>query len=115
MATQKRQVAGVQIDVAAVVHRAIEAVDAMMLDLVAARNSLRLLGHTNPATELIERYAREEAILAELQRRTRANTTGQMGKWDMSSEAKIVEEFGHYLNRRINGQHQRFTAQYGRR
>jgi glycyl-tRNA synthetase beta subunit len=107
-----RQVAGEKINTADVVRQALEMVNGQALNTAAAVESLKRLGHTNPAQALVERYARESAILAALEKLTGANVTGQIGKWDMSTEEKIHAAFNSYLNRRIAGQHARWSASH---
>jgi hypothetical protein len=109
MTGKNRTVAGNKINTAETVHTAIETVNAQTLDLDAARNSLARLGNANADAATVERYARESAILSELQKLTGANVTGQIGKWNMASEATTLAAFDSYLNRRIAGQHARWT------
>lgn len=112
---QKRQINGTKYNVSEIVTDAIAAVDKMTLDTERARQSLKFMGHTNPTDELVNRYARESAILKELEKATGANFSNQIGKIDFSNVETTIENVNSYLNRRINGQHQRYSQNYGRR
>lgn len=112
MTGKNRTVAGNKINTAAVVRQALETVNSQTLDTAKARELLTarmLMGYPAPTEEQIERYAHEKAVLSELQKLTGANVTGQIGKWDMSSEESILAAFDSYLNRRIAGQHARWS------
>jgi len=111
----RRQVNNSQINTAEIVNAAIATVNESNLDLVEAERYLRHLGHAAPAAELVEQVAYQSAVLAEIERLTGANVSGQTGKWNFSSAATVLASFESYLNRRIDGQHARHTARYGRR
>ena len=104
-----RQVAGSKIDTLAIVRQALATVAEQELDLAAAEATLRGYGHTNPEQTQIKQLAYQVAVLAELQKLTHANCTGQLGKWDFSSEQTIHAAFNSYLNRRVAGQHARWN------
>lgn len=104
-----RQVAKRQINTAAVVNEAIARANGQTLDLDGARVALQRLGHSDPAPERVERYAYEVAVLAMLQSLTRANTTGQIGKWDFTSAQSVHDAFNSYLSRRVQGQRSRWN------
>jgi hypothetical protein len=105
----KRQINGTKYNVPEVVKNAIETVDNQTLNTEKARKSLGYLGHKNPADELVNRYARESAILDILARTTGANFSNQIGKIDFSTIETAVSGVESYLNRRIAGQHARWT------
>jgi hypothetical protein len=96
----KRQVRKVQIETAEVVHEALANVATRELDLVSAENSLRNLGHAEPDASLVEQYAYQVAVLAELENLTGANCSGQIGKWNFRNEQTIDQSFNQYLTRR---------------
>ena len=99
----KRQVRNVQIDTVAVVNEALANVAGQTLDTDAARKLLVSYGHTNPDQATVEKLAYQVAVLAELQKLTGANVSGQIGKWDFSSAETIHASFNSYLNRRVQG------------
>lgn len=99
----KRQVRNVQIDTVAVVNEALANVAEQTLDTDAARKLLVSYGHTNPDQAMVEKLAYQVAVLAELQKLTGANVSGQVGKWDFSSAETIHTAFNSYLNRRVQG------------
>jgi len=96
------------------VDAAIAAVDKKAPNLEKAHQSLTALGHRNPDQALITRYARESAILDELARTTGANFAGQVGKIDFSTRESTISGVERYLNRRIAGQHARWTKNHRR-
>lgn len=109
----KRQINGTRYNIAELVENAISIVDSSTsLDLKKAANSLSYLGHINPDEETIIRYARESAILEILAEKTGANFRNQIGKIDFSSNAAAITGVENYLNRRIAGQHARWTANH---
>jgi hypothetical protein len=105
-----RTINGTKYNIAKLVDDAITAADSMTLDLSKARQSLAYLGNRNPTDELVTRYARETAILATLARMTGANFANQIGKIGFSSREQAIADVESYLNRRIQGQHARWTA-----
>jgi hypothetical protein len=111
----RRQVNNSQINTAEIVNAAIVTANESSLDLTAAETYLRHLGHAEPADELIEQVAYQSAVLAEIERLTGANVSGQTGKWNFTNAATVLASFESYLNRRIDGQHAKHTARYGRR
>lgn len=111
----RRQVNNSQINTAEIVNAAIVTANESNLDLAAAEDYLRHLGHAAPVAELIEQVAYQSAVLAEIERLTGANVSGQTGKWNFTNAATVLTSFESYLNRRIDGQHARHTARYGRR
>jgi hypothetical protein len=78
------------------------------------RRTCAIKGHNSPAAELIERVAWERALLRAIGAATGSNADGQLGKWDLTSAQTILASFESYLNRRIQGQHARYTARSGR-
>lgn len=108
--TDKRQINGTKYSVEELVDNAINSVDEANLDLNKARTSLALLGNTNPDDALVIRFARETAILKILSRETGANFDGQIGKIDFTSREAAITGVNSYLNRRISGQHQRWSG-----
>ena len=110
----KRQVRNQQIDTAEIVNQAIEMINESGIDLDAARDSLRMMGHTAPADEMIKNYATQTAVLAAIEKLTGANATGQLGKWDFSSAQTIHDSFNSYLSRRVQGQRAEYTRKYRR-
>jgi len=111
----RRQVNNRTINTADVVNAAITTANLAELPLSSAEDYLRRLGLTAPDAELVEQVAYQSAVLAEIERLTGANVSGQTGKWNFSSAATVLASFESYLNRRIDGQHARHTARYGRR
>ena len=107
--TIKRTISGTKYNIAELVDNAIAAVDTQALDLETASKSLARLGHRNPDAEIIARYARESAILKILADETGANFSNQIGKINFSSREKTISGVESYLNRRIHGQHARWT------
>lgn len=108
MSSNKRTIRGEQYNVSQIVDEAIAAVDAGTLDTADAEEYLRRMGHTAPATELINRVAREKAILAVLARHTGANFNGQLGNISFSDRDKAIEQANAYLNRRNAGHRSRW-------
>ena len=106
----KRQINSQKYNIPQIVSEAITAVDSMTLDLSLARQALTNLGHRNPAEELVALYARESAILMTLGKLTGANFSGQVGKISFDNREQAIASLGSYLNRRIQGQHARWTA-----
>ena len=106
----KRTIRGEQYNVSEIVDSAISAIASAQLDTEAARVSLSYMGHTNPANSLVEKYAREKAILTELQRVTGANFQGQIGKISFDSRDKAIEQANRYLNRRNAGHRARWSS-----
>jgi hypothetical protein len=108
--TTKRTVNGQQYNIAQVVDEAVAAADATSPDLEAARQSLARLGHRNPSDEIVTRYARETAILETLSNITGAAFSSQIGKISFTSRERTIADVESYLNRRIQGQHARWTS-----
>lgn len=106
----KRTIRGTQHNIPQIVDEAIAAVGGMTLNVEAARQSLARLGHQTPDETLVTRYARETAILDILGRTTGAEFKGQIGKISFASREKTIQDVQSYLNRRIQGQHARWTA-----
>jgi hypothetical protein len=105
----KRQIAGTQHSISQMVDAAIAETDSMTLNTEAARQSLARLGHQNPDEKLVIRYARESAILSILGHMTGANFAGQIGKINFANRETTIDSVHSYLNRRIQGQHARWT------
>lgn len=105
-----RQINGKKYDVAELVNSAIEKASSKSLNLEIARRGLMYLGHEKPDDELVIQYARETAILDALARATGANFGNQIGKIDFSDTEKAIASVEKYLNRRIQGQRARWTA-----
>lgn len=108
MATVKRTIRGEKYDIAAVVDEAISTVDAQPLNTEDARNYLRIMGHTAPTDELVNRVAREKAILARMQRATGASFSGQLGKISFDDRNEAIRQANAYLDRRNQGQRSRW-------
>jgi hypothetical protein len=104
-----RIIRGERRDTAAVVSQAIDEARVSEQDLSNARQALARMGHSQPATEMIARYAREQAILAGLERITGASVSGQTGRWNMTTTESIVNEFNRYLDRRNQGMRAAWT------
>jgi hypothetical protein len=107
MATAKRTIRGEQYNIEALVDSAIAAADSRTLDTEKARNSLAVLGNGNPSDAQVNQYARESAILAELQSQTGAAFNGQIGKIGFANRDKAITQVNSYLNRRNAGQRSR--------
>ena len=108
MATTKRTIRGEQYNISELVDGAIATVNSQALDTDAARSALARLGHHSPADALVQRYARESAILAELERSTGAAFGGQIGKIGFADRDQAIRQVNSYLNRRIQGQRSRW-------
>ena len=108
MATAKRTIRGEQYNIAQVVDEAIAAVDAQAIDTTDADAYLRRMGHTAPATELVNQVARDMAILAKMQKATGASFTGQLGKIGFTNRDKAIGQSNAYLNRRNQGHRSRW-------
>ena len=106
----KRTIRDERYDISEIVDSAMLAVQGQALDIEAAKTSLGYMGHTNPADEIIQRYARDKAILAELQRTTGAAFNGQIGKISFDSRDKAIEQANRYLNRRNAGHRARWSS-----
>lgn len=107
MSSSKRTIRGEKYDVAQLVS---DAMAAAQPDTAAATAALQRMGHTNPNAELVNRYARDAAVLAELQRMTGAAFDRQIGKIGFDNTAKAVEQVNSYLNRRNAG----YRSQWGK-
>ena len=102
-----RQIAGSNYNTADVVNQAIR--DARPNpDL--ARRELERLGHRNPAESVVRDYAVQHAVLSNIGRITGSNAMDQVGKWNFTNADTIHSSFNSYLNRRRQGQQQRWTA-----
>ena len=108
MATAKRTIQGEKYNVAELVDNAIAAAAGRTLDTDAARRSLALLGNRNPSDALVNQYAQESAILAELQRETGAEFSGQVGKIGFANRDKAIAQVNSYLDSRNAGQRSRW-------
>lgn len=103
--TTKRTIRGEKYDVAQLVN---DAIATAQPDTVAATAALQRMGHASPAPELVNRYARDYAILAELQRATGAAFSGQMGKIGFDNVGTAIQQVNAYLNRRNAGNRSRW-------
>ena len=101
MSNSKRTIRGEKYDVAQLISAAMAAAQP---DAAAATAALQRMGHANPNAELVNRYARDAAVLAELQRTTGAAFAGQIGKIGFDNTESAVRQVNAYLNRRIQGQ-----------
>lgn len=108
MTTAKRTIRGEQYNISELIDGAIAAADSRTLDTDKARQSLAFLGNRNPSDAQVNQYARESAILAELQRTTGAAFSGQIGKISFASRDAAVSQVNAYLNRRNAGQRSRW-------
>lgn len=106
----KRQIAGKEYKIEELVDSAIATADATELDLTTARESLKYLGNSNPSEELVTRFARETMILKVLGKETGAQFGGQIGKINFSTRENAIAGVQSYLNRRIAGQHARWSG-----
>ena len=93
----KRVIRGEKYDVAQLVA---DAMTDAQPDATAAAAALQRMGHTNPSAELVNRYARDAAVLAQLQDTTGAAFAGQIGKISFDNTNKAIEQVNAYLNRR---------------
>ena len=100
MTTTKRVIRGEKYDVAQLVNAAVAAAQP---DTDAAAIALQRMGHANPNAALVNRYARDAAILAELQRMTGAAFSGQIGKIGFDNVDTAIRQVNAYLNRRNAG------------
>lgn len=103
--TTKRTIRGEKHDVAQLVN---DAMGTAQPDTSAATAALQRMGHTNPAPALVSRYARDYAVLAELQRMTGAAFSGQMGKIGFDNVDTAIQQVNAYLNRRNAGHRSRW-------
>jgi len=108
MTTAKRTIRGEQYNISELVDNAIASADSRTLDTEAARKSLAFLGNRNPSDAVVNQYARESAILAELQNQTGAAFSGQIGKIGFADRDRAIAQVNSYLNRRIQGQRSRW-------
>lgn len=106
--TDKRTIRGERYNISELVDSATATVDGQTLDTDAARNALARLGHRNPADAVVQQYARESAILSELERSTGAHFGGQIGKISFANRDRAIDQVNAYLNRRIAGQRSRW-------
>jgi len=104
----KRIIRGETHDTADIVNEAISQVRELVLDLDAARSSLKWV-NPNATDDQVLRYATEKALLVILGSLTGANFEGQLGKWNTSTAESIHSEVNSYLNRRIQGQKANWT------
>lgn len=112
---QEREIYGRRYNTATIVNQALERAAASELDLVAATESLARMGNRQPAVELVERYARETAILAAIAAITgNPAITRQIGKWNMATAESIHGALNGYLGRRIAGQRSRWSETHNR-
>lgn len=100
MTTTKRTIRGEKYSVEQLVG---EAMVAAQPDTAAATAALQRMGHATPAPELVSRYARDAAILTELERTTGAAFARQIGKISFDNQEKAVQQVNAYLNRRNAG------------
>ena len=63
-----------------------------------------------PTASQVRQVATEQRVLSNIARITNSNTIDQIGKWNMSSAQTVLDSFDSYLNRRVSGQHARWTA-----
>lgn len=108
MATAKRTIRGEQYNIAQLVDDAIATVDAGTLNTADADAYLRRMGHTAPDSELVNRVARDMAILKRMEKVTGASFTGQLGKIGFDNRDKAIEQSNAYLNRRNQGHRSRW-------
>jgi hypothetical protein len=108
MATAKRTIRGEQYNIETLVDSAIAAADSRTLDTEKARSSLAFLGNRNPSDAQVNQYARESAILAELQSQTGAAFNGQIGKIGFANREKAIAQVNAYLDRRNAGHRSRW-------
>jgi hypothetical protein len=108
----KRQINGQKFSVAELVDEAIATATISRFDTEKARKSLEYLGNRNPSDEMIAAYARETAILRKLSEMTQANFSGQIGKISFDNRDLTITDVESYLNRRVQGQHARWTASH---
>jgi hypothetical protein len=110
----KRTIKGERYNPEQLVDDAIAAVVAAGTDLGAAREALARLGHSNPDEALVARYAYEAAILSHIGDAVNEPDAlrRQIGKWRMDSREAIVRNLHAYLDRRLAGQHARWTQSH---
>lgn len=101
----KRTIQGEKYDVAVLVS---DAMASAQPDTAAAAAALQRMGHANPNAELVSRYARDAAVLAELQRTTGAAFSSQIGKIGFDNMDSAVRQVNAYLNRRNQAQRSRW-------
>jgi hypothetical protein len=102
-----RQIGGHNFNTADVVNRALSTGTP---DLEGARTALRGMGHKSPPEAMVKDYARQKLVLQNISDITHSNARDQIGKWDFSNASTIHRSFNSYLERRIQGQHARWTA-----
>lgn len=103
--TAKRTIRGERFDVEKLVS---DAIVAARPNPAAATAALQRMGHANPDAALVDRYARDAAVLAELQKATGAAFERQVGKISFDDQVKAVEQVNSYLNRRNQANHSRW-------
>lgn len=104
----KRTIRGQQYNIAELVDSAIAAADNQVLNTDAARDALTRLNNRTPSDEMVCRYARESAILANLTHSTGAAFNGQIGKINFSNRDAAISQVNGYLNRRNSAQRSRW-------
>lgn len=109
MTSKTRQIRGQQYRVDELVDEVLQQVHDQKLDLTFAKQTLEMMGHTNPPETLVYKYAREKAILAQLQQRTGANFNSQIGKIDFNSRESAIDGVERYLWRRVHGMRSNWT------
>lgn len=108
MATTKRTIRGEKYDISKLVDDAVSRTDDNALNVEPARTALARMGHTNPSDAIVNKYARESAILAELERLTGAAFSRQIGKIEFSNRDRAILQVNAYLNRRNAGHRSRW-------
>lgn len=109
----KRQIKGITYSIPEMVQNAIGAADNQALNIESARVALARMGNSNPADELVTRYARETAILHNLAVATGAfGFEGQIGKINFSTTESAIAGVNSYLTRRNTAHHARWTASH---
>jgi len=93
----KRIIRGEKYDVAQLVN---DAIATAQPDTTSATAALQRMGHTTPSEALVSRYARDCAVLAELQSMTGAAFSGQIGKIGFDNLDSAIKQVNAYLNRR---------------
>jgi len=107
----KRIIRGEKYDVAQLVN---DAIATAQPDTTSATAALQRMGHTPPSEALVSRYARDCAVLAELQSMTGAAFSGQIGKIGFDNLDSAIKQVNAYLNRRNAGHRAEWGKQHGR-
>jgi hypothetical protein len=85
------------------------------LNLDSARQKLIALGNGNPTDAQIKDYAIQAHVLNNIGQQTQNGfIENQIGRWNFQDAQSVHDSYNNYLDRRISGQHQRYSQRYGK-